>query len=343
MADDSDLNSTARHWCFTLNNPEEDIHDRMLNMRDVEYAVWQLEIGEQGTEHFQGYVVFFEKKRGTTVKALFPRETHLEVARGTPTQNRRYCTKAETRVGDFCEIGIFPKKGQGKRTDLDELHLELKNGLRQHEYVERFFPLWVKYPDLVVRYKAATIKPRDPEVPVKVLLIIGAPRLGKSRYAFYLGSLIRGGCFRLWNGKWFDGYGGERGIIADDFKGSSLSFTGFKHLCDRYPVRVELKGLTCEMAATTIIITTNYDPRTWWKDEVSGTDQKAITGRITEVMWFPEENKFVHFHNFDDYDRAVNTPVRDGQDAPWKALLQEIVWENLQAEVQENVQEEELF
>lgn len=130
MAQDGDLNSCAKHWCFTLNNPTEDIHDRMLNMRDVQYAVWQLEIGEQGTEHFQGYVCFFEKKHGTTVKALFPRETHLEVACGTPAQNRRYCTKAETRVGDFCEIGIFPKKKKGSRTDLEELQSDLKNGLR---------------------------------------------------------------------------------------------------------------------------------------------------------------------------------------------------------------------
>lgn len=330
MADDSDLNSTARHWCFTLNNPQEDIHDRMLNMRDTEYAVWQLEIGEQGTEHFQGYVVFFEKKRGTTVKALFPRETHLEVARGTPSQNRRYCTKAETRIGDFCEIGIFPKKGQGKRTDLEELHSELKNGLRQADYVERFFPLWVKYPDLVTRYRAATVKPRDPAVPVKVFLFIGAPRLGKSRYAEYLAQQHPGGRFRVWNGKWFDGYGGERAILIDDFKGSSLSFTSFKHICDRYPVRVELKGLTCEMAATHIYLTSNYDPRTWWEPEVVGTCEKAITERITEVFYFPYENCFVHFPSFDAYDKSVLTPLRDGENAPWEGQVQEILWENLQ-------------
>lgn len=97
---------------------------------------------------------------------------------------------------------------------------------------------------------------------------------------------------------------------------------------------MELKGLTCEMAATNIYITTNYDPRTWWKDEVLGTDQKAITERITEVFFFPEENRFVHFPSFKAYDQAVNTPLRAGQDAPWQAQVQEILWENLQ-EVQE--------
>jgi len=46
----------ARCWCFTLNNPEEEL---AVNEWDgIAYAVWQLEIGEEGTVHYQGYVNF---------------------------------------------------------------------------------------------------------------------------------------------------------------------------------------------------------------------------------------------------------------------------------------------
>ena len=40
---------TARDWVFTLNNPE--IDEIQWDEKKVQYAVWQKEVGEQGTPH----------------------------------------------------------------------------------------------------------------------------------------------------------------------------------------------------------------------------------------------------------------------------------------------------
>lgn len=49
----------SRDYVFTINNP----HDKVLeDWRDkakgIEYVCWQLEKGESGTPHFQGYIRF---------------------------------------------------------------------------------------------------------------------------------------------------------------------------------------------------------------------------------------------------------------------------------------------
>lgn len=88
----------AKNYCFTLNNPRADIqlHDA------VGYMVYQHEIGENGTLHYQGYLEFKERTRITGIKKLgYPyNEMHLEVRKGTQAQAIAYCIKDDTRVPD---------------------------------------------------------------------------------------------------------------------------------------------------------------------------------------------------------------------------------------------------
>jgi len=58
----------ARFWCFTLNNPDGNL-DVDLAIPAVRYAVWQLEVGEEGTEHFQGYLEL-EKANGSRISRI---------------------------------------------------------------------------------------------------------------------------------------------------------------------------------------------------------------------------------------------------------------------------------
>jgi len=49
--------SRARHWFFTENNPEGELDvlfDDLLSLGIIDYATWQLEVGDDGTEHMQG-------------------------------------------------------------------------------------------------------------------------------------------------------------------------------------------------------------------------------------------------------------------------------------------------
>ncbi|AEW49399.1 REP [Meles meles circovirus-like virus] len=320
----------ALHWCFTLNNPtidEQQIIDELEEF-GIEYAVFQLEEGENNTPHFQGYVALTVKKRLTAVRTLFGGVAHWEICRGTPTQNRDYCTKADTRIGDFVEIGTLPAP-KGARQDLVQLHSALKDGLTQAQYVDQFFSIFVRHPNLVSNYVAATISERDPANPVSTWLLIGTPGTGKSRLARAIGkNLGDGAIFEHSLGKWFDGYVGQRTVLFDDFCGSSLPFSQFKRICDRYPVRVELKGLSCPMAATNFLITTNQDPKTWWKDEVTGQHgHAAITRRIGRVLFFFAENTFRSYPSYNHYATDCLRPRIDGETYHYFSPAQTIVYD----------------
>lgn len=322
--------SRAIHWCFTLNNPTIDEHQLVDYLEDfgVTYAVFQLEEGENGTPHYQGYVAFKEKQRLSALNGIFgPARPHWEVCRGTPTQNRDYCTKKEGRIGDFCEIGELPVQ-KGKRTDLSVLHTRLQQGLTSAQYVTEFFDVFQRNPKLVENYLSATLPERDSNAPFSSWLLVGPPGLGKSRLACALSDCLHGGVFRHCLGKWFDGYRGERTIIFDDFCGSSLPFSGFKRIFDRYPVRVEIKGTSCNLAATNFIITSNFEPKDWWKEEVLGRfGHDAITRRIGKVVAFCGLNQFRLYPSYAHYFTDLLRPRRDGEIFFAQASVQEVYYE----------------
>lgn len=106
-------------WCFTLNNPTDDESQSLFEILDdrtrVKYAVVGKEVGETGTPHLQGFVIFVTRKRLRAAKLLISARAHLEIARGTSTEASVYCKKE----GDFEEYGELIE--QGRRTDLEEV------------------------------------------------------------------------------------------------------------------------------------------------------------------------------------------------------------------------------
>ncbi len=104
----------SRGWCITWNNPplgtpEDPTAETFLTefaAENCKYLVFQLEMGEQMTQHYQGYFYLNTPRTLLGVKRLLrPYQPHLEIARGTPAQNKEYCTKLETRVpGTFVTI-----------------------------------------------------------------------------------------------------------------------------------------------------------------------------------------------------------------------------------------------
>lgn len=300
--------SKAKNWCFTLNNPVLDESDILYILSDAAYIVFQLEIGDNGTPHYQGYCSFTKRMTLPQVRSLLG-TAHWEIARGTPSENKTYCTKSDTRVGDFCESGIFPE-GSGHRTDLDRLHSALKDGLTQKEYASQYFSQFISRPNLVETWNLAQISPRDPSEAVTCILLIGPPGTGKSRAAHYYAKQFYGpnGFYGHTLGKWWDGYRGEQCVILDDFRGSSMSFTSFKHLVDRYPLRVEVKGASCNMAATHFYITTNQEPEKWWNQEVTAQEHSAVFRRIDTVLFFCTLNSFIPFPSYGHYKTWRDLP-----------------------------------
>jgi len=111
----------AKRWCFTLNNPTANEVQHVIAFatqepRLCDYLVFGRELSSTGTPHLQGYVIFTTAHRLRAAKqSLGSDRFHLQVARGTPSQNRTYCTKEN----DYEEFGECPQVTQGRRTDLE--------------------------------------------------------------------------------------------------------------------------------------------------------------------------------------------------------------------------------
>ena len=128
---------------FTLNNPEAP-----LPVHDAEkYVVWQKEKGENGTEHFQGYVEFSKALTLGQMKAWLPR-AHFEPRRGSREQARDYAMKEDTRVDGPWERGEF-KQSRGQRSDITEALDFIKGGGSKREVFEQFPEIAAKFPRFV--------------------------------------------------------------------------------------------------------------------------------------------------------------------------------------------------
>jgi len=77
-----------------LNNPTPSNNPDLWPREGIKFMVHQLERGEQGTLHYQGYVQFTEVKRRGAVRELCA-AAHWEPRRGSAIQASHYCKKPE--------------------------------------------------------------------------------------------------------------------------------------------------------------------------------------------------------------------------------------------------------
>lgn len=134
----------SRFWCFTVNNPEGNINVDLQGK--VRYAVWQHEVGEAGTEHYQGYLELNRTRRLAFVKKILP-DAHFEVRRGTAEQAIAYCKKDEGRLDGPWEIG--ERVQQGQRNDIRAFHNSIVLGKTNRELMEEHTTEYYKYQRLI--------------------------------------------------------------------------------------------------------------------------------------------------------------------------------------------------
>ena len=103
----------AKNYCFTVNNPTAPID---TTHPQIGYIIYQQEIGENGTVHFQGYVEWKSKQRITAIKKFgYPWSTcHLEIRRGTQAEAIAYCSKEDTRDPSCMRVEVGTKSENGK-------------------------------------------------------------------------------------------------------------------------------------------------------------------------------------------------------------------------------------
>ncbi len=274
-----------------LNNPvlTEDEYAAKLMKAPTKYLVFQLEVGESGTPHYQGYIEFGQQMRPAAVKKLC-KHAHWEGrTKGTRQQARDYCRKDDKpkgcRIAGPWEWGKWTDGGQGARNDLYRACEVALRTFSVVDVIKEAPTVYVKYfrgiERLIARMRPKRIKP-----PV-VSLLYGATRTGKTRFAYdHYPDLYR----KHPSCKWFDGYEGQEVLLLDDFSGatSKVSLDYLLQLLDRYHFSPEVKGGFVSLNATRIIITTNNHPYTWYNYADRQGQYDALAERFYEVIWFPK-------------------------------------------------------
>lgn len=281
-------NERARGFVFTVNNPLDGREDAIIEALQTvcQYCIIGRERGANGTPHLQGYVYFANPKGFERVVELLgnPR-AHVEKARGSPIQNREYCSKD----GNFRELGELPR--QGRRKDLEIIQQDICAGASEKQIADSYFSTWIVYRRSFKEYRKLIQSQPRREKSV-VVWIHGPTGSGKTRgvysemYKFmeFLVSprsdpefteyrnevlAVAGGhessTRSLWTSvdaccKWFDGYDQHREVIMDDFRGES-DLALLLRLLDRYPMEVPVKGGFTNWNPYVIYITSNFTPR----------------------------------------------------------------------------------
>ena len=269
------------NWLFTINNPTSP--DIPKSWSNVKYCIWQLEEGENGTSHLQGYVIL--KKKGTlaAVKRL-DRHAHWEIRRGTHAQAKEYCSKEETRKDGPWEFGEEPRPG--KRNDLEEVYNLIIEGKSNTEIANAVPVTFMRYHKGITAMKLYLTKPRS--FKTEVTVIWGEIGVGKSKWAF-----DKFGGEAYWkppNSKWWDGYEGQSVAIIDEFYGW-LSWTEILRLCDRYPCQVETKGGSVQFVSKTLVFLSNQHPLEWYTNPKC--KYPTLARRIENLGKMEEDGKIV--------------------------------------------------
>jgi len=251
--------SKMRNICFTINNPIEMIEPS--EWEGCTYCVYQMELGDNGTPHFQGYAEFSGARTLAWYKKIPDLErAHIEQRKGSGAQAANYCMKTEGRVDGPYEYGEM--KEQGKRTDLEAIRRKLDDGVSMKRIADDHFGSWCRYNKAFETYKMMKVQPR--QWAMELVFFIGPSGTGKTRSAVVLGGED---VYYKPRGKWWDGYTGEHTVIFDEFYGHTYPFSELLQLCDRYPLLVECKGGTRQFVSRRIIFTSNQDPKDWYSGE----------------------------------------------------------------------------
>ena len=293
---------------FTCNNPEGLLEFDEENMH---FLVYQEEVGDSGTHHFQGYCEFLEQLSfSQVVNLLSCPSVHIERRRGTQEQAIAYAEKEDSRIDGPYRFGT--PRTQGKRVDLEAFKNEVFDGKRKRDMIHDHYQIIARYPRF---YDTLTMMNRPERTTnLVVTLLYGQTGLGKTRSVmerfgldidFFVAPLNNGTM-------WYDTYDGHKTVLLDDFSGaaSHISLCSLLRLLDRYPVLVPTKGSHTWWLPEQIFVTTNLLPKDWFKWENRGEQYKAMARR---------------FHKVFVYSTITAEPVERGEDwwqihAPFEAV-----------------------
>lgn len=314
----ADINKKSKYWDFTFNNPpiangdkdHEEFHDYMSGLvtnGDIEWAVWQYEVGASGTPHYQGMVCFHAQKRcreaqkfiiGSSMRPIEPHKLNAAIT---------YCTKEDGmkasshRIAGPWNVGEahLPRKNtKSEGGAWSQIREMVMRGATDLELDEKFpMQFHANYNAIqrmrALHYEAQPVSYR----PLHVTLVYGESELGKSRYIFENNPrAYKKNC----TNKWWDNYSRQDTIVLEDYYGSFTCHELF-NILDGYPMHVEVKGSHVDARWTRIFITSNKLPHEWYKNALKNNniEPHALFRRIHDMIIFYKEDGEIKIKQLD--------------------------------------------
>lgn len=313
------------NWMFVINNPEGILEPRQWP--DVKAVVWQLEIGEEGTVHYQGYVEFKSAKYRNWITRTIEElsDAWLEGRRGTRNGALEYCTKDDTRLEGpyyFPSAASFAEANQqGARNDLNSAVDRIKRGATEAELIDDYPSQFVRYFRGFDRVRMAMpAVRRSPLTPITSIMYLGPSGTGKS-HRLSVECSDQSLWFWMRPGKWWDGYNGQPGVVFDEIRDSWMPFSYLLKVLDNKPMTVEIKGGTKELLATNFRFSSNIHPKHWYRNvpEQKEWKKSPMYRRFKTIVYMLEPYQDLEeevedpmlWDDFQEEDPNEQDPVRD--------------------------------
>ena len=288
----------CKRWCFTINNPtdEDKFWENDEQREQLEYLIVQHEVGEQGTPHYQGFLILKRKNRLTWLKKNINSRAHWEKTRGTDQQAAEYCKKDDTHPEGSLRFEWGTLKAALKRKDRDELEeavIEEVKKLQDEGFrsVRDIDPQVLARPGFMAAYNALTadlLGVYRPEL--KIITMVGPPGTGKS---FAINSLFpqAGRAIMGNSGTWFSNPTATV-MVFEEFAGQ-IPLQKMLKLLDPYPMALEVKGGMRPAMYTVVVITSNTRPDGWYRDEEQGGKRTDALLALWDRLGFRNGNNTI--------------------------------------------------
>lgn len=259
--ENSKMKQRSRGWCFTIFNYEEEYDNiiRKLNKNSTYYIIGKEICPTTGNKHLQGYAYYKNAITGKSMLSKLTPTASIERANGTAQQNYDYCSKEM----DFIEHGEMPK--QGERVDLITLANQIKEGKKKVNDLAMENPYTYHcYGRTLEKIENITINKNFRKHMTKGIWLYGPTGVGKSHIAFNnFGEYDESTHYThpSNDGKWWDGYTGQKIVIINDFR-ANIPFSDLLQLVDKWPYKVPRRFVgPIQFTSEIVIITSSMHPR----------------------------------------------------------------------------------